>query len=59
VTPPPGEALVDPIGTVVAVVTALDPALDPDTARRVVEQVGGWRAKPPAWRRRWPRMRRC
>jgi hypothetical protein len=45
VTPPPGEALVDPIGTVVAVVTALDPALDPDTARRVVEQVGGGRAK--------------
>jgi hypothetical protein len=45
VTPPPGEALVDPIGTVVAIVTAVDSALDPDTARRVVEKVVGGRAK--------------
>jgi len=37
----PADALVDPIGTVVAVVTAVDPALDSDTARQVVEEVGG------------------
>ncbi len=41
----PGDALVDPIGAVVAVVTAVDPALDPDTVRRVVEEVGGGRAR--------------
>lgn len=44
-TLPPGEALVDPIGTVVAMVTTVDSALDPDTARRIVEQVGGGRAR--------------
>lgn len=41
----PGEALVDPIGTVVTMVMAADPALDPDAVRRIVEQVGGGRAK--------------
>lgn len=40
-----GAALVDPIGTVVLVVTAVDPTLDPDTVRRIVEQIGGGRAK--------------
>ena len=41
----PAEALVDPIGTVVAVVTAVDHTLDRDEVRRVVEQVSGGRAK--------------
>jgi hypothetical protein len=41
----PAEALVDPIGTVVAVVTAVDPTLGRDEVRRVVEQVSGGRAK--------------
>lgn len=41
----PAEALVDPIGTVVAVVTAVDPTLGRDTVRQIVEQVGGGRAK--------------
>jgi hypothetical protein len=45
VTVSPSAALVDPIDTVVTLVTAVDPALDPDAARRVVEQVGGGRAK--------------
>ena len=44
-TVPPDTALVDPIGTVVAVVTAIDPTLDPRTVRDVVERVGGGRAK--------------
>lgn len=44
-TQPPGQALVDPIGTVLAAVSAVDPTLDPDTIRPVVEQVGGGRAK--------------
>jgi hypothetical protein len=45
--PPPAApaAMVDPIGTVVAVVTAVDPTLGRDEVRRVVEQVSGGRAK--------------
>ncbi len=39
------EALVDPIGTVVAVVTSIDPCLDQDDVHRVVARVGGGRAK--------------
>jgi hypothetical protein len=39
------EALLDPIGTVVAVVTSIDPCLDHDDVHRVVERVGGGRAK--------------
>jgi len=39
------EALVDPIGTVVAVVTAVDPTLGQDTVREIVGQVSGGRAK--------------
>jgi Cro/C1-type HTH DNA-binding domain len=38
-------AMVDPIGTVVAVVTAVDPTLGREEVRRVVEQVSGGRAK--------------
>ncbi|HKR48058.1 MAG TPA: hypothetical protein VJT72_00505 [Pseudonocardiaceae bacterium] len=41
----PSAALVDPLGTVVTVLTAVDPSLDVDTVRHVVEQVGGGRAK--------------
>lgn len=44
-TPPPGQALVDPLGTVLAVVTAVDPALDRDAVCRVIEQVSGGRAR--------------
>jgi hypothetical protein len=42
---PPSEALADPIGTVVSAVTAADSAVDRDTVRQVVEQVGGGRVK--------------
>jgi hypothetical protein len=41
----PAGAVTDPVGTVVALVTAADPALDSDLARRVAEQVCGGRAK--------------
>ena len=41
----PAEALADPVGTVVSLVSAADPALGHDLVRRVVEQVGGGRAK--------------
>jgi len=41
----PAEALADPVGTVVSLVTAADPALGHDLVRRVIEQVGGGRSK--------------
>jgi hypothetical protein len=41
----PAQPLADPVGTVVSVVTAADPALGHDLVRRVVEQVGGGRSK--------------
>ncbi len=39
------EALADPVGTVVCLVAAADPALEHDLVRRIVEQVGGGRSK--------------
>lgn len=44
-TLPLDEVLVDPIGTVVSVVATVEPTLAPDTVRRIVDQVGGGRAK--------------
>ncbi len=41
----PAEAIADPVGTVVCLVTAADPALGHDLVRRIVEQVGGGRSK--------------
>ncbi len=41
----PADALTDPVGTVVCLVTAADPALACDLVRRIVEQVGGGRSK--------------
>ena len=41
----PAEAVIDPVGTVVSLVTAADPALGHDLVRRIVEQVGGGRSK--------------
>ena len=41
----PAEAVTDPVGTVVSLVTAADPALGHDLVRRIVEQVGGGRSK--------------
>ena len=41
----PAEAVTDPVGTVVCLVAAADPALGHDLVRRVVEQVGGGRSK--------------
>ena len=41
----PAEALADPVGTVVSLVTTADPALERDLVRRIVEQVGGGRSK--------------
>jgi len=41
----PAEALTDPVGTVVTLVTAADPALGQDAVRGIVEQAGGGRAK--------------
>ena len=41
----PAEALTDPVGTVVSLVTAADPALGHDLVRRIVGQVGGGRSK--------------
>jgi len=41
----PTEALLDPIGTVVALVRAADASLSPETARLIVERVGAGRAK--------------
>jgi hypothetical protein len=43
---PDGDAAAaDPVGTVVALVAAVDPAIGAGTLRRVVEQAGGGRAK--------------
>jgi hypothetical protein len=39
------EAIADPVGTVVSLVTAADPALGRDLVRRIVGQVGGGRSK--------------
>ena len=39
------EAIADPVGTVISLVTAADPALEEDLVRRIVEQVGGGRSK--------------
>jgi hypothetical protein len=39
------QALADPVGTVVSLVTAADPVLERDLVRRIVEQVGGGRSK--------------
>ncbi|GAA3541713.1 hypothetical protein GCM10022222_26730 [Amycolatopsis ultiminotia] len=44
-TPSPAGALADPIATVVMMVMAIEPALDQEAVRQVVEQVGGGRAK--------------
>jgi len=41
----PAEAIADPVGTVVSLVAAADPALGHDLVRRIVEQVGGGRSK--------------
>ena len=41
----PSELLVDPLGAVAAVIEVADPSLDGPTVRRVIEQVGGGRAK--------------
>jgi hypothetical protein len=41
----PADAVADPVGTVVSLVTAADPVLGHDLVRRVVEQVGGGRSK--------------
>jgi hypothetical protein len=41
----PAEALADPVGTVVSLVAAADPALERDLVRRIVEQAGGGRSK--------------
>ena len=41
----PAAALSDPVGTVVSLVTAADPALERDLVRRIVEQAGGGRSK--------------
>ncbi len=41
----PAEAVTDPVGTVVSLVAAADPALGHDLVRRIVEQVGGGRSK--------------
>lgn len=38
-------ALLDPLGAVIAAVSAADPGVDPETVRQVVEHVGGGRAK--------------
>ena len=37
----PAEVPGDPIGTVVAAVTIVDPTLERDMVRRIVEQLGG------------------
>ena len=42
---PADEAVPDPVGTIVALVAAVDPAIEAGTLRRVVEQAGGGRAK--------------
>jgi hypothetical protein len=39
------EAIADPVGTVVSLVAAADPALGRDLVRRIVGQVGGGRSK--------------
>ena len=36
--PCPGDAVTDPVGTVVALVAAVDPAIEAGTLRHVVEQ---------------------
>ena len=41
----PADAVGDPIGTVVGLVRVADSTLGPGTVRRIVEQVGGGRAK--------------
>ena len=41
----PAEALTDPVGTIVSLVAAADPALERDLVRRIVEQAGGGRSK--------------
>ncbi|MGH3278757.1 MAG: hypothetical protein ACRDNW_06430 [Trebonia sp.] len=42
---PDGDAVTDPVGTIVALVAAVDPAIGAGALRQVVEQVGGGRAK--------------
>ena len=42
---PDGDAVTDPVGTIMALVAAVDPAIKAGTLRRVVEQAGGGRAK--------------
>jgi hypothetical protein len=42
---PDGDAATDPVGTIVALVAAVDPEIEAGTLQRVVEQVGGGRAK--------------
>ena len=42
---PDEQAVSDPVGTIVALVAAIDPAIGTATLQRVVEQAGGGRAK--------------
>ena len=42
---PAEEAVTDPVGTIMALVAAVDPAIEAGTLRRVIEQAGGGRAK--------------
>jgi hypothetical protein len=44
-TEPAGDVLTDPVAAVVAVVTAVDEAVDQDTVRAAVERAGGGRAR--------------
>lgn len=39
------DPVTDPVGTIVSLVTAADPSLDEEKARRIAERVGGGRAK--------------
>jgi hypothetical protein len=42
---PDGDAVTDPVGTIVTLVAAVGPAIEAGTLRRVVEQASGGRAK--------------
>ena len=44
-TEPAGDVFTDPVAAVVAVVTAVDPAVDQGTVRAAVERAGGGRAR--------------
>lgn len=42
---PPFAALSDPLGTIVSLVSAAEPDLAPELTRRIIEEIGGGRAK--------------